>query len=163
MTMARWTQATAAVLTCILTWQVSCAESSVPMADITSPVFIQESPENEAVIVKLPDGTLRIFYTLQPSGTELRSISSTDGGLTWGDSQFEIKMPGQAVWCMQAWSRRTVSSMRLSWFAAAAVGDTESICSSTFGTGRRLADERPGLRASVFSKESSAPCAAWHS
>ena len=102
MTMVRWTQAAAAVLLALLTGHVGYAKSSVEMADITSPVFIQESPENESVIVKLPDGTLRIFYTRQPTGDELRSISSTDGGLSWRDSQFEVKMPGQAVFCMQA-------------------------------------------------------------
>ncbi|MEO7403232.1 MAG: sialidase family protein, partial [Burkholderiales bacterium] len=72
------------------------------MSDIKSPVIVRESPENESVIVKLPGGNLRIFYTLQPSGTELRSITSTDGGLSWDESQLEVKMPGQAVFCMQA-------------------------------------------------------------
>ena len=81
---------------------MACGETRLPMRDIVAPVFIQESPENESVIVKLPNNTLRIFYTLQPSGTELRSITSTDGGLTWGNDKFEVKMPGQAVFCMQA-------------------------------------------------------------
>ncbi len=102
MIMVRWTQATAAVLVSLLAPGAVYADSSVAMTDITSPVFIKESPENESVIIKLPDGSLRIFFTLQPTGSEMRSISSTDGGLNWGDSQFEVKMPGQAVFCMQA-------------------------------------------------------------
>jgi hypothetical protein len=81
---------------------VRSATSAVTMGDIQAPVFIRESPENESVIVKLPDSKLRIFYTLQPSGSEMRSITSTDGGLTWGDDKFEVKMPGKAVFCMQA-------------------------------------------------------------
>lgn len=76
--------------------------ASVAMEDISSPVFVRESPENESVAVKLADGTLKIFYTLQPSGTELRSITSQDGGLTWSDDRLEVKMPGKAVFCMQA-------------------------------------------------------------
>jgi hypothetical protein len=93
---------TATVLISLTVWRVACGDISVAMSDIMAPKIIPEAPENESVIVKLPDGSLRIFYTLQPSGREMRSISSTDGGLTWGDSQFEVKMPGQAVWCMQA-------------------------------------------------------------
>jgi hypothetical protein len=95
-------QATAAAFIWLLLWHVTFGEGSVAITDIVAPVFIQEASENEAVIVKLPDGTLRIFYTLQPSGSELRSISSTDGGLTWSESQFEVKMPGKAMFCMQA-------------------------------------------------------------
>jgi hypothetical protein len=98
----RWNRVTAAVLVSLALSSIAHGDSSVAMSEIVAPRFIQESPENEAVIVKLPDGLLRIFYTLQPSGSEMRSISSTDGGLTWGNSQFEVKMPGQAVWCMQA-------------------------------------------------------------
>jgi hypothetical protein len=100
--MVRLTRLSAAVIVSLVAWRVSYAKDSVAMANITAPKFVQESPENEAVIVKLPDGTLRIFYTLQPDGGELRSITSTDGGLTWGDSQFEVKMLGQAVFCLQA-------------------------------------------------------------
>jgi hypothetical protein len=72
------------------------------MKDISSPVVVRESPENESVAVKLPNGTLKIFYTLQPSGTELRSITSQDGGLTWIDDRLEVMTPGKAVFCMQA-------------------------------------------------------------
>jgi hypothetical protein len=75
---------------------------SLAVAAIRAPAVIRDSPENEAVIVKLPDGKLRVFYTLQPSGTELRSITSGDGGLTWGDDRFEVTMPGRAVFCIQA-------------------------------------------------------------
>lgn len=89
-----------------LTWlgagPIQATEPEIATSDISAPIFIQESPENEAVIVKLPDGKLQIFYTLQPSGTELRSITSTDGGRTWSESQLEVEMPGQAVFCMQA-------------------------------------------------------------
>ena len=80
----------------------NASDTSVAMGSISAPRFVREAPENESVIVKLPDGTLRIYYTLQPSGAEMRSITSRDGGLTWGDDAFEIKMPGPAVFCMQA-------------------------------------------------------------
>lgn len=69
---------------------------------IASPVVVRQSPENESVIVKLPDATLKIFYTLQPSGAELRSMTSRDGGLTWENDRLEVKMPGKAVFCLQA-------------------------------------------------------------
>lgn len=79
---------------------------AVEMQHINAPVIVRESPENEAVVVKLPDGKLRILYTLQPAGTELRSITSSDSGLTWEDDRLEVKMPGKAVFCMQAFVDR---------------------------------------------------------
>src|SRR5688500_70353 len=91
-----------AVLVSFSVSQGTRAADAVAMSDITAPVFIQESPENESVIVKLPDGTLRIFYTMQPAGNELRSITSKNGGLTWSDDRFEVSIPGKAVFCMQA-------------------------------------------------------------
>lgn len=92
-----------ALLRCALVLLVSAATSyAVEMDDIESPVVVRQSPENESVVVKLPEGTLKIFYTLQPSGAELRSMTSPDGGLTWEYDRLEVKMPGKAVFCMQA-------------------------------------------------------------
>jgi len=64
--------------------------AAIAMDDISSPVVVRQSPENESVIVKLSDATSRIFYTLQPSGAELRSITSRDGGLFWSDDRLEV-------------------------------------------------------------------------
>lgn len=87
---------------CALHFASTNCSRAVGMDDITAPVVVRQSPENESVIVKLPDGTLKIFYTLQPSGAELRSMTSQDGGLTWENDRFEVKMPGKAVFCLQA-------------------------------------------------------------
>lgn len=60
------------------------------------PQRISPAPENEAVVVRLPDDSLRIFYIARPSGTELCSISSSDNGVTWSDPKIELELPGAA-------------------------------------------------------------------
>jgi hypothetical protein len=36
------------------------------------PLRVDESPVNEATIVRLPDDSLRIYHVLRPAGTEIR-------------------------------------------------------------------------------------------
>jgi len=98
----RFTSVAAISLSISLPLRADAPPASVTMKDIWSPVVVRESPENESVAVKFADGTLKIFYTLQPLGTELRSITSKDGGLTWSDDRQEVRMPGKAVFCLQA-------------------------------------------------------------
>src|SRR4051794_30915958 len=59
------------------------------MKTVSAPAVVRESPENEAKVVRLPDGALAIYYIARPSGKELRSLTSTDGGLTWGQDRLE--------------------------------------------------------------------------
>lgn len=54
------------------------------------PQFIMESPENESVIVRMPDDSLRIFFVLRPEGSEIWSIESTDHGMTWDEPAHEF-------------------------------------------------------------------------
>src|SRR5688500_4966971 len=76
--------------------------SAAVAADATPPRHVAEAPANEATIVRLPDGELRIFYIVQPARTELRSTGSRDDGKTWGDDRLEFKLPGTAYYANQA-------------------------------------------------------------
>jgi len=62
---------------------------------IMAPVFIRESPGNESTVVRLPDGTIKIFYINTPgTGNKMMSISSLDNGLSWGEPEKEFDLPG---------------------------------------------------------------------
>ena len=62
-----------------------------------SPVVIARAPANESSILRLPDGTLKIFYINNPgTADKMMSISSKDGGLSWGNPKIEFKLPGTA-------------------------------------------------------------------
>lgn len=71
------------------------------------PTIIAPSPENEAVIVRLPNDELRIFYVHRPEGTEICSIRSRNNGASWGEPQTEIKLPGAAYYALQVAVDRT--------------------------------------------------------
>ena len=78
------------------------ASQTVANADAAAPRHVAEAPANEATIVRLPDGELRMFYIVQPARTELRSTGSRDDGRTWGDDRLEFKLPGTAYYANQA-------------------------------------------------------------
>lgn len=65
------------------------------------PQRVGPAPADESVVVRLPDDSLRIFYIARPDGKQLRSISSSDNGLTWGDPQTELDLPGAAYHAVQ--------------------------------------------------------------
>jgi len=83
---------------------VSTAQAEAPRSvqDIHAPTIIRESPANEAKLVRLPDDSLRIYFIHRPEGRELRSISSTDGGLTWSEEKTEFPLPGEAYYAVHA-------------------------------------------------------------
>ena len=51
--------------------------------------------------MRLPDDSLRIYYVRRPDGTSIRSVGSTDGGLTWSDDRHEFDLPGAAYYAIQ--------------------------------------------------------------
>lgn len=55
--------------------------------DHIAPVFVRESPNNEATVQKFEDASLKIFYAAK--GRTL-SIQSVDGGVTWQDPVVEF-------------------------------------------------------------------------
>ncbi len=71
------------------------------MKTVSAPAVLRESPENEAKVVRLPDGSLTIYYIARPSGNALRSLSSMDGGLTWNRDRLEFELPGAAYYAVQ--------------------------------------------------------------
>lgn len=75
--------------------------ASLAPAVPAGPVQTAPGPENEAVVVRLPDDELRIYYVHRPEGLEIHSIGSTDHGKTWGKPRTEFKLPGPAYYAVQ--------------------------------------------------------------
>ena len=89
-----------AVLFPVLTAYCSQAKvNSIPLEKIQGPIVVAEAPTNEAVVVKLPDGELKIFY-IATSKDKVESISSKDNGLTWANPKVEFKLPGKAYYAI---------------------------------------------------------------
>lgn len=71
-------------------------------AAVFAPILIGEAPGNEATIIRLPDGALKIFFINRPGDADkLLSISSSDNGLSWHPPQVAFGLPGQAYYANQ--------------------------------------------------------------
>lgn len=69
--------------------------------DIYEPVIIKNSPGNEATVIKLSSGIIKIFFINRPGkGDKMMSISSDDG-INWADPQKEFDLPGEAYYANQ--------------------------------------------------------------
>lgn len=69
---------------------------------VYAPVMVQEGPGNESTVVRLDDGTLKIFFINRPgSADKLMYITSRDGGFTWDEPAIAFDLPGQAYYANQ--------------------------------------------------------------
>ena len=67
--------------------------------NIYEPVVIKKAPGNESTILRLANHTLKIFFINRPGpANKLMSISSLDDGITWGEPEKEIDLPGVAYY-----------------------------------------------------------------
>lgn len=74
--------------------------ASASRGNIHGPVITAEGPTNEAVIVKLPNGQLKLFY-IGRTKDKVESISSSDHGVTWTAPEVEFALPGKAYYAIQ--------------------------------------------------------------
>jgi hypothetical protein len=73
-----------------------------PGGNVFAPTFIEESPGNEATMVRWRDETLKIFYINRPgSADKLMSKASLDNGLSWKARRVEFDLPGEAYYANQ--------------------------------------------------------------
>ena len=69
---------------------------------IHAPVIVGASPGNESTLIKLSDGTLKIFYINRPGKADkMMSVTSKDGGLNWSTPVKEYNLPGEAYYANQ--------------------------------------------------------------
>ncbi|MBN8624903.1 MAG: exo-alpha-sialidase [Planctomycetes bacterium] len=75
-----------------------CAATSLA-AEPSAPVVVGTFPENEADVVRLANGTLKIFYNQR--GEYVGSLTSQDDGRTWSAPQKEFAVSGETAHAMQ--------------------------------------------------------------
>jgi predicted neuraminidase len=64
---------------------------------VYEPVIVQKLPANESTILRMPNGTLKIFFINRPgSSDKMMSVSSADNGFSWGEPKEEFALPGTA-------------------------------------------------------------------
>lgn len=80
------------------------AATSAPAAETKpeespEPQIVGTFPENEADVVRLPDGSLKVFYNQR--GEYVGSLTSTDDGRTWSEPKKEFDVAGETAHAMQ--------------------------------------------------------------
>jgi len=68
---------------------------------VTAPTIARVAPSNECSLVTLRDGTIQVYFVTKPTSDSISVISSTDGGLTWGDPEIAFKIPGTAYYAVK--------------------------------------------------------------
>ena len=53
----------------------------------SEPVFLGESPMNEATVQVFPDGTIKVYHAPNRYSNEVMSMESKDGGFTWSEAE----------------------------------------------------------------------------
>jgi BNR repeat-like domain len=73
-------------------------------ADIQAPVWLAKAPTNEATMVRLRSGEIRVFFIDRPgTGHRLMSTGSMDEGLTWSAEREEARLAGEAYYAQQVY------------------------------------------------------------
>lgn len=73
----------------------SLAAALFPRMEDGAPRVVRAAPENESSLVRLADGTVRLFYMKR--GEAVCSIDSRDGGLHWTAERWEFAVAGPAA------------------------------------------------------------------
>ncbi len=93
--------------------------------DPWAPEIVADSPADEASVIRLPDGTLKIFWIVE--GRHCASIASHDHGRTWREPVVEFPVPQHAS------------------FTARGMLDREGELHLCFLVGRGVGNRRPGV------------------
>jgi len=76
----------------------------VKSSDIFAPVWLAAGPTNEATMVRLRNGEIRIFFIDRPgTARRLMSIGTIDEGLSWSAPREEAPLAGEAYYAQQVY------------------------------------------------------------
>lgn len=71
-------------------------------SQITAPVVTRKAPTNEASLIRLSSGLIKLFYINRPGDAKkMMSIFSNDDGLSWSEPVVELDLPGEAYYANQ--------------------------------------------------------------
>ena len=76
-----------------------CRAAETKSESAREPVAVGTFPENEASVVRLPDGSLQVFYNQR--GEYVGSVTSRDDGRTWSAPRKEFAVAGETAHAVQ--------------------------------------------------------------
>jgi hypothetical protein len=77
-------------------------EKPMDLEKVKAPVILGKAPTNEATLIRLASGTIKMFYINRPGKADkMMSISSTDNGASWQEPIVEFELPGEAYYANQ--------------------------------------------------------------
>lgn len=79
----------------------------VHIDQVYAPVIVAKAPTNEATLIRLSSGHLRIFFIDRPgTARKMMSVQSIDNGYTWSVPSVEFELPGEAYYANQVMEDR---------------------------------------------------------
>jgi len=79
---------------CCVGMAVACCVFTAVLRAAEGPRVVGKSPANEAAVLTMPDGALRVFYT-NMEAQRVESIESADDGATWSAPMIEFSTEGR--------------------------------------------------------------------
>jgi hypothetical protein len=90
-----------------LVFGMRAREKPTELGKIKAPVIVRKAPTNEATLIRLASGTIKLFYINRPGKADkMMSISSTDNGASWQEPFVEFELPGEAYYANQVMQDR---------------------------------------------------------
>jgi hypothetical protein len=90
-----------------LVFGMRAREKPTELGKIKAPVIVGKAPTNEATLIRLASGTIKLFYINRPGKADkMMSISSTDNGASWQEPSVEFELPGEAYYANQVMQDR---------------------------------------------------------
>jgi hypothetical protein len=90
-----------------LVFGMRAREKPTELGEIKAPVIVGKAPTNEATLIRLASGTIKLFYINRPGKADkMMSISSTDNGASWQEPIVEFELPGEAYYANQVMQDR---------------------------------------------------------
>ena len=90
-----------------LVFGMRAREKPTELGKIKAPVIVGKAPTNEATLIRLASGTIKLFYINRPGKADkMMSISSTDNGASWQEPFVEFELPGEAYFANQVMQDR---------------------------------------------------------
>jgi hypothetical protein len=85
-----------------LAFGMSAREKPMDLGKINAPVIVGKAPTNEATLIRLASGTIKLYYINRPGKADkMMSISSSDNGASWQEPIVEFDLPGEAYYANQ--------------------------------------------------------------
>lgn len=85
-----------------LAFGMRAREKPMDLGKVNAPVIIRKAPTNEATLIRLASGTIKLFYINRPGKADkMMSTASINNGASWHEPIVEFDLPGEAYYANQ--------------------------------------------------------------